>query len=117
MLNTGRPLVSDAAKCPLTIGSGSLVVQSRPSEMRARTTSTVCRQYGHVTANRLTLRRYTGSILCGRPFLATVESIEPLWPDGERAAAEKKLGAAIVGSDATVKAGLQELWLGRRSMR
>jgi alkanesulfonate monooxygenase SsuD/methylene tetrahydromethanopterin reductase-like flavin-dependent oxidoreductase (luciferase family) len=35
--------------------------------------------------------------------------MEPLWQDWERAAVEKKLGAAIVGSDATVKAGLEKL--------
>jgi alkanesulfonate monooxygenase SsuD/methylene tetrahydromethanopterin reductase-like flavin-dependent oxidoreductase (luciferase family) len=35
--------------------------------------------------------------------------MEPLWQDWERAAVESKLGAAIVGSDATVKAGLENL--------
>src|SRR5271166_2960341 len=37
------------------------------------------------------------------------DSMEPLWNDIERAAVENKLRAAIVGSDATVKAGLQKL--------
>jgi alkanesulfonate monooxygenase SsuD/methylene tetrahydromethanopterin reductase-like flavin-dependent oxidoreductase (luciferase family) len=32
-----------------------------------------------------------------------------LWTDLERAAVESKLGAAIVGSNATVKAGLEKL--------
>jgi alkanesulfonate monooxygenase SsuD/methylene tetrahydromethanopterin reductase-like flavin-dependent oxidoreductase (luciferase family) len=32
-----------------------------------------------------------------------------LWQDDERAAVENKLRAAIVGSDATVKAGLEKL--------
>jgi alkanesulfonate monooxygenase SsuD/methylene tetrahydromethanopterin reductase-like flavin-dependent oxidoreductase (luciferase family) len=35
--------------------------------------------------------------------------MEPLWQDWERAAVENKLGAAIVGSDATVRAGLEKL--------
>jgi alkanesulfonate monooxygenase SsuD/methylene tetrahydromethanopterin reductase-like flavin-dependent oxidoreductase (luciferase family) len=35
--------------------------------------------------------------------------MQPLWQDWERAAVEARLGAAIVGSDATVKAGLEKL--------
>jgi alkanesulfonate monooxygenase SsuD/methylene tetrahydromethanopterin reductase-like flavin-dependent oxidoreductase (luciferase family) len=35
--------------------------------------------------------------------------MEALWQDWERAAVENKLGAAIVGSNATVKAGLEKL--------
>jgi len=36
--------------------------------------------------------------------------MEPLWRhDGEREAVEQRLSAAIVGSEATVKAGLQKL--------
>ncbi len=42
-------------------------------------------------------------------LLPPVDSMEPLWQDSERAAVENKLGAAIVGSDATVKAGLENL--------
>jgi len=42
-------------------------------------------------------------------LLPPVDSMEPLWQDGERAAVENKLGAAIVGSDAKVKAGLEKL--------
>jgi alkanesulfonate monooxygenase SsuD/methylene tetrahydromethanopterin reductase-like flavin-dependent oxidoreductase (luciferase family) len=42
-------------------------------------------------------------------LLPPVDSMEPLWQDWERAAVESKLGAAIVGSDATVKAGLENL--------
>ena len=43
-------------------------------------------------------------------LLPPVDSMEPLWRhDGERAAVEQRLAAAIVGSDATVKAGLQKL--------
>jgi alkanesulfonate monooxygenase SsuD/methylene tetrahydromethanopterin reductase-like flavin-dependent oxidoreductase (luciferase family) len=38
-----------------------------------------------------------------------VDSMEPLWQDWERAAVASKLGAAIVGSNATVKAGLEKL--------
>jgi luciferase family oxidoreductase group 1 len=42
-------------------------------------------------------------------LLPPVDSMEPLWQDWERAAVESKLGAAIVGSNATVKAGLEKL--------
>jgi luciferase family oxidoreductase group 1 len=43
-------------------------------------------------------------------LLPPVDSIEGLWQDdGERAAVESRLHAAIVGSNATVKAGLQKL--------
>ena len=38
-----------------------------------------------------------------------LDSMEGLWQDGERAAVENKLRAAIVGSNATVKAGLRKL--------
>jgi luciferase family oxidoreductase group 1 len=42
-------------------------------------------------------------------LLPPVDSMEPLGQDWERAAVENRLGAAIVGSDATVKAGLEKL--------
>jgi luciferase family oxidoreductase group 1 len=42
-------------------------------------------------------------------LLPPVDSMEPLWQELERAAVENKLRAAIVGSDATVKAGLERL--------
>jgi luciferase family oxidoreductase group 1 len=43
-------------------------------------------------------------------LLPPVDSMEPLWQDHtERAAVENKLRSAIVGSDATVKEGLEEL--------
>jgi alkanesulfonate monooxygenase SsuD/methylene tetrahydromethanopterin reductase-like flavin-dependent oxidoreductase (luciferase family) len=35
--------------------------------------------------------------------------MEPLWNELERAAVENRLASAIVGSDATVKAGLEKL--------
>jgi luciferase family oxidoreductase group 1 len=42
-------------------------------------------------------------------LLPPVDSMEPLWEDWERVAVESKLGAAIVGANATVKAGLEKL--------
>ena len=43
-------------------------------------------------------------------LLPPVDSMELLWLDyRERSAVESKLGAAIVGSNATVKAGLEKL--------
>src|SRR6202158_2907398 len=42
-------------------------------------------------------------------LLPPVDSMEPLWQDIERAAVESRLHAAIVGSNATVQAGLEKL--------
>jgi luciferase family oxidoreductase group 1 len=42
-------------------------------------------------------------------LLPPVDSMEPLWQETERAAVENRLSAAIVGSDTTVKAGLERL--------
>ncbi len=42
-------------------------------------------------------------------LLPPVDSMEPLWQDHERAAVESRLRRAIVGSEATVTAGLQQL--------
>jgi luciferase family oxidoreductase group 1 len=42
-------------------------------------------------------------------LLPPVDSMEELWQDSERAAVETRLSAAIVGSNATVKAGLEKL--------
>lgn len=42
-------------------------------------------------------------------LLPPVDSMEPLWTDWERAAVDNKTRAAVVGSEATVKAGLQNL--------
>jgi luciferase family oxidoreductase group 1 len=42
-------------------------------------------------------------------LLPPVETMEGLWEWHERAAVESRLGAAIIGSDETVRAGLQKL--------
>lgn len=42
-------------------------------------------------------------------LLPPVDSMQNLWQDFERAAVESRLGAAIVGSNATVKAGIERL--------
>jgi len=42
-------------------------------------------------------------------LLPPVDSMEPLWENWERAAVASKMRAAIVGSDRTVKAGLEKL--------
>ena len=42
-------------------------------------------------------------------LLPPVDSMEPLWREAERAAVEQRMSSAIVGSDATVKAGLEKL--------
>ena len=42
-------------------------------------------------------------------LLPPVDSMDSVWQDWERAAVEAKLGAAIVGSEATVKTGIEKL--------
>jgi luciferase family oxidoreductase group 1 len=42
-------------------------------------------------------------------LLPPVDSMAPLWTESERAAVENRLGAAIVGSETTVKAGIEKL--------
>ena len=42
-------------------------------------------------------------------LLPPVDSMDGLWQEGERAAVRNRLGAAIVGSNATVKSGLEKL--------
>jgi luciferase family oxidoreductase group 1 len=42
-------------------------------------------------------------------LLPPIDSMDGLWTEWERAAVENRLGAAIVGSNATVKAGLDKL--------
>jgi alkanesulfonate monooxygenase SsuD/methylene tetrahydromethanopterin reductase-like flavin-dependent oxidoreductase (luciferase family) len=42
-------------------------------------------------------------------LLPPVDSMEPLWQEAEQVAVEHRLSAAIVGSEATVKAGLEKL--------
>jgi luciferase family oxidoreductase group 1 len=42
-------------------------------------------------------------------LMPPVDSMEPLWSGIEKVAVENRLGAAIVGSDATVQAGLEKL--------
>jgi luciferase family oxidoreductase group 1 len=42
-------------------------------------------------------------------LLPPVDSMEPLWEEWEKTAVEDKLASAIVGSDATVRAGLERL--------
>ncbi len=42
-------------------------------------------------------------------LLPPVDSMEPLWQEWERETVMNKLRAAIVGSDATVEAGLEKL--------
>jgi alkanesulfonate monooxygenase SsuD/methylene tetrahydromethanopterin reductase-like flavin-dependent oxidoreductase (luciferase family) len=48
-------------------------------------------------------------------LLPPVDSMELLWQDWERAAVESRLSAAIVGSNATVKASLENLASGTKA--
>ena len=50
-------------------------------------------------------------LIRGEPveLLPPVDSMDPLWNEIEKAAVENRLGAATVGSDATVQAGLERL--------
>jgi luciferase family oxidoreductase group 1 len=58
------------------------------------------------TAQQRFLRLIRGQAV---ELLPPVDSMDGLWNEVERAAVESKLGAAIVGSDETVKAGLERL--------
>ncbi|MGA2248936.1 LLM class flavin-dependent oxidoreductase [Terracidiphilus sp.] len=58
------------------------------------------------TAQQRFLRLIRGQAV---ELLPPVDSMDGLWNPAEKAAVESKLGAAIVGSDATVKAGLERL--------
>jgi alkanesulfonate monooxygenase SsuD/methylene tetrahydromethanopterin reductase-like flavin-dependent oxidoreductase (luciferase family) len=64
------------------------------------------RNHSRVTTVQSTGLRYSNR---WRRFVTIKSWLEPLWQDWERAAVESKLGAAIVGSNATVKAGLENL--------
>ena len=50
-------------------------------------------------------------------LLPPVDSMDELWNDRERTAVQSKLRAAIVGSEATVKEGLERLIAIREQMR
>ena len=66
----------------------------------------------HGAATRIALWNRAGDSVYGIAARCErmVDSMEALWQDfGERAAVERKLRAAIVGSNATVKAGLETL--------
>jgi alkanesulfonate monooxygenase SsuD/methylene tetrahydromethanopterin reductase-like flavin-dependent oxidoreductase (luciferase family) len=42
-------------------------------------------------------------------LLPPIDSMDSIWTDWEQAAVESRLGAAIVGSDTTVRQGLEDL--------
>ena len=89
----------------------------RPSEVLSRPHLMVGVQVIAAETDAAAQRLFTTSqqrflqLIRNRPveLLPPVDSMEPLWHDWERAAVESKLGAAIVGSNATVKAGMERL--------
>lgn len=91
--------------------------QFRPSKTLAQPYMMVAVQVIAGESDRAAQRLFTTSqqrflrLIRNQPveLLPPVDSMEPLWQDWERAAVESKMSAAIVGSDATVKAGLEKL--------
>ena len=91
--------------------------QFRPSKVLAKPYLTVALQViaaeTDATARRLstTSQQRFLRLIRNQPveLLPPVDSMEPLWKDWEREAVESKMSAAIVGSDRTVKAGLEKL--------
>lgn len=91
--------------------------QFRPSEVLRKPYLIIGAQVIAAETDAIAKRLFTTpqqrflQLIRNRPveLLPPVDSIESLWQDWERAAVEDKLGAAIVGSDATVKAGLEKL--------
>ncbi len=91
--------------------------QFRPSEVLQRPYLIIAVQVIAAETDAVAQRLFTTpqqrflQLIRNRPveLLPPVNSMELLWQDWERAAVEDKLGAAIVGSDATVKAGLEKL--------
>jgi luciferase family oxidoreductase group 1 len=74
-------------------------------QVMAAETDTAARRLFTTPQQRL-LRAIRGEAV---ELLPPVDSMDPLWHDGERAAVENRMRAAIVGSDATVQAGLERL--------
>lgn len=91
--------------------------QFRPSEVLQKPYLIIGAQVIAAETDAIAKRLFTTpqqrflQLIRNRPveLLPPVDSIEALWQDWERAAVEDKLGAAIIGSDATVKAGLEKL--------
>jgi len=91
--------------------------QFRPSEVLRKPYFTVAVQVIAAESDAIARRLFTTSqqrflrLIRNQSveLLPPVDTMEPLWQDWERAAVESKLSAAIIGSNSTVKAGLEKL--------
>ena len=91
--------------------------QFRPSDVLQRPHFMVAIQIIAASTDAVAQRLFTTSqqrflrLIRNQPveLLPPVESMDGLWQDWERAAVESKLGAAIVGSEKTVRAKLEKL--------
>jgi luciferase family oxidoreductase group 1 len=91
--------------------------QFRPSEAQAQPYLMVAVQVIAAETDAAARRLFTTSqqrflrLIRNQPveLLPPVDSMQPLWQDWERAAVESKMSAAIVGSDRTVREGLEKL--------
>jgi luciferase family oxidoreductase group 1 len=89
----------------------------QPSEVLRQPYLMVCVQVIAAETDAAAQRLFTTSqqrflrLIRNQPveLLPPVDSMEPLWQEAERVAVQHRLGAAIVGSEATVKAGLEKL--------
>jgi len=91
--------------------------QFQPSERLAEPYLTIAVQVVAAETDDAARRLFTTPqqrflrLIRGQPveLLPPVDAMAGLWTAGERAAVEQRLGAAIVGSEATVKAGLEAM--------
>ena len=115
----GLPFAFDAHFAPDYLSTAAHVYrnQFRPSDVLQRPHFMVAIQIIAASTDAVAQRLFTTSqqrflrLIRNQPveLLPPVESMDGLWQDWERAAVESKLGAAIVGSEKTVRAKLEKL--------
>ena len=115
----GLPFAFAAHFAPANLYAASQLYRERfrPSEMLQKPYLMVAVQVIAAETDAAAQRLFTTpqqrflQLIRNRPveLLPPVDSMESLWQDWERATVEDKLGAAIVGSETTVQAGLEQI--------
>ena len=115
----GLPFAFAAHFAPEYLGAASELYRSQfqPSEALAEPYMMVATQVIAAETDAEAQRLFTTPqqrflrLIRNQPveLLPPVESMRDVWTEWERAAVHSKLGAAIVGSNSTVKAGLEQL--------
>jgi luciferase family oxidoreductase group 1 len=116
---TGLPFAFAAHFAPEYLHAAATLYREtfRPSELLRKPYFMVAVQVIAAEADAAALRLFTTPqqrflrLIRNQPveLLPPVDSMDLLWRESERAAVENRLAAAIVGSDETVKAGLEKL--------